>query len=404
MSRLTRTRAVHGAVLATGLACCVIAVALVVLGACTLVGVRAGAGTWLTATVLTVLAVPLARPRLDRVADRVAFGPDGDPYAVMNRYVRQVSEALAIDDVLPHLARTAAAAVPGSRGEAALELADGTLRRQSWPPGSDDLRPDLNVPLLHAGDRVGKIAVETGAPHVSALDRSAVERLAGPAGLALANLRLTLELRRRLAEETALSEQVGLSRQRLLDAASDQRRRFAAAVAERVESRLQEADAALGTGAQEVEPGWAAARAAVQQALDTLRDLASGVFPPALTDRGVVDALETYVDRHALRVAVNADASSRDSAPVEAAAYFCVATLLDDPAGSRASIVSVVQDGDALVLTVAGPCRPSGSTIQLARDRAQALGGTLDEPELGDVWQAVVRIPRRPSPAAGVRP
>jgi hypothetical protein len=188
----------------------------------------------------------------------------------------------------------------------------------------------------------------------------------------------------------------------LLDAASDQRRRFAAAVAERVESRLEEADAALGTGAHGAEPDWAAARASVQRALDTLRDLASGVFPPALTDRGVADALETYVDRRALRVAVHADASSRHPAPVEAAAYFCAATLLDDPAGSRASRVSVVQEGDALVVAVAGPCRPSGSTIQLALDRAQALGGTLDEP-VGDVWLGVVRIPRRPGPAAGVR-
>ena len=207
------------AVLGVALAVSVASVVTVVLLAAAVLDVRAGAATGLAATVIFAFAVPVVRPRLDRLADRVAFGRDGDPYAVMNRYVRQVSEVLAIDDVLPHLARTAAATVPGSRGEIDLELRDGSRQRQTWGPRGG-VRHDLDVPLQHAGDRVGRLAVEVVSERPSPVDRRMLERLAAPAGLALANVRLTLELRRRLAQEMALAEQVRQSRPRLLDTAA----------------------------------------------------------------------------------------------------------------------------------------------------------------------------------------
>jgi signal transduction histidine kinase len=393
---LVRDQVLRAAVLAGALAITVASVVgLVQLGSA-MAGLPAGDATWFAATVLLVLAMPIARPRLDRLADRVAFGPDGDPYAVMNRYVRQLSDTLAVDDVLPHLAHTAATAVRGSRGEAALELPDGTSRRQSWPPGGDDVRHDVDVPLRHAGARVGGIAVEIGAEPASAVDRAMLERLAGPAGLALANVRLTLELRRRLVEEMALTDQVRMSRQRLLDAAREQRIRLAAAVEDRVERRLADADSALqaehGTGHDLVR-----ARAAVQEGLDTLRDLASGVFPPTLADRGVVAALEAYVDRHRSGAEVTGDAAARHPASVESAAYFCAVALLAEPAGFRTRAVSVAFDDRAVTLEVRAQGHPRSSTVQLVRDRAQAADGDLEVTATQSAWIVSVRLPVPPT-------
>ena len=393
------------AVLGVALAVSVVSVLTVVLLAAAALDVRAGDAAGLAATVVFAFAVPVVRPRLDRLADRVAFGRDGDPYAVMNRYVRQVAEVLAIDDVLPHLARTAAATVPGSRGEIDLELRDGSRQRQAWGPGGD-VRHDLDVPLQHAGDRVGCLAIEVVSERPSPVDRRMLERLAAPAGLALANVRLTLELRRRLAQEMALAEQVRQSRQRLLDTADVERGRFAAAVADRVKRPLRQAAAALdgagqagerpdarddkdadgsGAGAVGQRPGApdvAAARELVQQALDTLRDVASGVFPAALADRGAAAALEAYADRRGLRTAITTEGLPRYPAPVEAAAYFCAVALLDEPSPARPTTVCLRCDGATVGVMAAGLARPHEATLQLMRDRVEALGGELeDEPD-----------------------
>jgi hypothetical protein len=404
-------------VLGVALAVSVVAVLTVVLLVAAALDVRAGAATGLVATVIFAFAVPVARPRLDRLADRVAFGRDGDPYAVMNRYVRQVAEVLAIDDVLPHLARTAAATVPGSRGEIDLELRDGSRQRQTWGPGGG-VRHDLDVPLQHGGDRVGRLAVEVVSERPSPVDRRMLERLAAPAGLALANVRLTLELRRRLAQEMALAEQVRQSRQRLLDAADVERGRFAAAVAERVERPLRRAAAALdgagqggerqdahgggvalGPGGSPVDarggaPDVAAARELVQQALDTLRDVASGVFPAALTERGTAAALEAHADRRGLRTAITTQGLPRYPAPVEAAAYFCAVALLDEPAPAQPTTVRLRCDDGSVHVGATGPARSREATLQLVRDRVEAMGGALDEwPDPAGGWVTSFELP-----------
>lgn len=390
--------ALRVAVLGVALAVSVVSVLTVVLLAAAALDVRAGAATGLAATVIFAFAVPVARPRLDRLADRVTFGRDGDPYAVMNAYVRQVAEVLAIDDVLPHLARTAAATVPGSRGEIDLELRDGSRQRQTWGPGGG-VRHDLDVPLQHAGDRVGRLAVEVVSERPSPVDRRMLERLAAPAGLALANVRLTLELRRRLAQEMALTEQVRQSRQRLLDTADVERGRFAAAVAERVERPLRRAAAALEGDGQDGAADVAAARELVQQALDTLRDVASGVFPAALTERGPAAALEAYADRRGLRTTVTTEGPPRHSAPVEAAAYFCAVALLDEP--SPPATVRLHGDGTVVQVEAAGPARSREATLQLVRDRVEAIGGELEEwPDAGGGWVTRFALPLEDPAAA----
>jgi hypothetical protein len=250
------------------------------------------------------------------------------------------------------------------------------------------------------------------------VDRRMLERLAGPAGLALANVRLTLELRRRLAQEMALAEQVRQSRQRLLDTADVERGRFAAAVAERVERPLRRAAAALdgagqggerhdaqgvgvadGPGASAVNtrggaPDVAAARELVQRALDTLRDVASGVFPPALTERGTAAALESYADRRGLRTAITTQGLSRYPPSVEAAAYFCAVALLDEPPPARPTTVRLRCDGGTVQVEAAAPARSDDATLQLMRDRVEAMGGDLDEwPHAAGGWVTRFELP-----------
>ena len=72
----------------------------------------------------------------------------------------------------------------------------------------------------------------------------------------------------------------------------------------------------------------AEARAGVAEALRELRDLARGIYPPVLADRGIGAALETLADRSPLTTTVAVDLDERPPAPVETAAYFVAAEAL----------------------------------------------------------------------------
>ena len=113
-------------------------------------------------------------------------------------------------------------------------------------------------------------------------------------------------------------------------------------------------------------------------ALAALRELAAGVFPPALVDRGLRDALEMYCGRFDGRVRLRTSGDpARSPLAVESAAYFCVVQLVDDCVAAGPVDISVAHDADALRLQVAVSGPPPVGTVQLLTDRAEATGGRL---------------------------
>jgi signal transduction histidine kinase len=126
------------------------------------------------------------------------------------------------------------------------------------------------------------------------------------------------------------------------------------------------------------------ARAGAGQALKELRDLARGIHPPVLADRGLEAAVTALADASPLRVLVHADIPKRPAAPVESAAYFVVAeTLANAGKHSQAKRVDVriLRDGDVLTVEVSddgvGGADPHGSGLSGLRRRIEALDGTL---------------------------
>jgi signal transduction histidine kinase len=126
------------------------------------------------------------------------------------------------------------------------------------------------------------------------------------------------------------------------------------------------------------------ARAGAGQALKELRDLARGIHPPVLADRGLEAAVTALADASPLRVTVHADIQQRPAAPVESAAYFVVAEALANAGKhSKAKRVDVrmFRDDDVLTVEVAddgvGGADPSGTGLSGLRRRIDALDGTL---------------------------
>jgi signal transduction histidine kinase len=128
----------------------------------------------------------------------------------------------------------------------------------------------------------------------------------------------------------------------------------------------------------------AEARLGVEAALRELRDLARGIHPPVLTDRGLEAAVSALAHTSAVPVNVTADIPSRPPAAVETAAYFVAAEALANAAkhaGATRIGVHLAREGRLLVVEVSddgrGGADPSGSGLTGLRHRVEALDGKL---------------------------
>jgi signal transduction histidine kinase len=144
------------------------------------------------------------------------------------------------------------------------------------------------------------------------------------------------------------------------------------------------AEQQLDTNPEAVRTLLAEARLGAAEALEELRDLARGIRPPILTDRGLEAALGALVARSPVPVFLSVDMPDRPPAPVETAAYFTVAEALANAIKhAHAAHVDIrIQQADGMLVAEIvddghGGADPSGRGLTGLRQRAEALDGTL---------------------------
>jgi signal transduction histidine kinase len=250
--------------------------------------------------------------------------------------------------------------------------------------------PALTVPLEHAGEEVGRIECGPKEGGYDADDRELLATLAGQASTAIANVRLTAELAERLDE-------LSRSRARIVAAQDAERRRIERDLHDGVQQHVVVLIAKLRLGRNQVGRGERAAddvlaelQADGRDLLADLRELAHGIHPPVLTDRGLVAAVEARADRLPVPVDVRAVDGLRDrrfDPDVEGAAYFVVCEALTNVVKhARASTADVelsAEDGrlSVLVRDDGAGARANGNAgrgLTNLRDRVEALGGRLE--------------------------
>jgi signal transduction histidine kinase len=351
------------------------------------------------ATTVVALAFQRVRARAQRFANRLVYGERAAPYEVMADFSRRVAGTLSVDQVLPGMAETAARGVGASAGRVRVFLADGSERAVSWP----DLDPHADftrrIGVTYQGEPIGEIAVAKppSEPPTPAEERL-LDDLARQAGLALHNVRLTEELGLSLEELSEQSEQLRLSRRRLVTARDAQRRGLERDIREGPQRQLREIGRQLAgaTASLEADPGAAdrlldAVGGQANGTLEGLRDLARGIFPPLLADKGIVPALEAHIRKVAAAAWVEPDpgfADTRFDADTEAAVYFCCLQAVQNVlrhADNAPSSIRLRRDGETVEFTVSdqGPgfdpdLSPEGMGIQIMKDRVDALDGTLE--------------------------
>lgn len=180
------------------------------------------------------------------------------------------------------------------------------------------------------------------------------------------------------------------SRARIVAAADEARRRLERDLHDGAQSRLLAVGLDLKVIQGGLEPDVAArlagAREELKLATDELRELARGIHPAVLTERGLVPALRTLVRRAPLPVGLEYSTEGRCPAPIEAAGYFLAAEALTNVVryaeATRADVRVGLGDG---VLSVVisddgrgGAVAASGSGLRGMADRLAALDGTLE--------------------------
>ena len=213
-------------------------------------------------------------------------------------------------------------------------------------------------------------------------------------------------------------EQLAASRARIVAAGDDERRRLERNLHDGAQQRLvalslmlRTAGARLADGDPEAPALLGRANAELAEALAELRELARGIHPSILTDRGLVPALEMLAGRAGVPVELSATLDGRLPGPVEAAAYYIVAEALTNASKhARASRVRVgVRRADGSVLVevaddgVGGADQRGGSGVRGLGDRVEALGGRLElHSPAGAGTTVSARIPLA-GPACGPR-
>jgi signal transduction histidine kinase len=341
------------------------------------------------------------------------------PFAFLAGLVRsRYSRAGAVGELVERLnapietPRTLRDALADALGDASLKLVywresaghyvtfDG--RRVDLPaPGSDRAVTEVRAPDREGGSgegrRIGAIIHDASLGE----ERGLVRAAAASAALALDNERLEAELHARL-------EDLRTSRARLLEVSMFERRRLERDLHDGAQQRLVALSLQLGLARRKLEadPSTAgrlldAAREELGRALEELRELARGIHPAVLTDRGLGPALEALAERTSLPVDLCEMPSERLPAPVEAAAYFVVAESLTNVAryadAHRASVRIAQEDGFAVIEVsddgVGGADPASGTGLRGLSDRLAALDGRLEvhsPPGVGTLVRAKV--------------
>ena len=245
-------------------------------------------------------------------------------------------------------------------------------------PGEDDARRTVTE-IDHHGRHVAAIV------HDRAQDTETVRAAGAATALMLENQRLDAELRARLVELRA-------SRARLVEAADGERRRIERDLHDGAQSRLVALALNLRLARMRASDGSETAALLdgsideLGQSLKELRDLARGIHPAVLSERGLEPAVRALAARAPVPVDIVGRATGRLPAAVETAAYFVVSEALTNVskyAHAEHATVRVEQiDGQLLVEVsddgVGGASAGDGSGLRGLADRVAALSGTLE--------------------------
>jgi signal transduction histidine kinase len=342
-----------------------------------------------------IFATSVALDRVSAVLSWVATGTLAlFPFAFLAGLVRIRLARAAVGRLVVELGETPQEAEVRDALRKALN--DPSIQLAYWRPDTRTFVASSGRPISTpqpGDDRASTMIERNGEPVVALIhdpsldqDPELIEAAAAAAGLALENERLQAELRARL-------EDLRASRARIVEAQGIERRRLERDLHDGAQQRLVSLALRLRLAQTGIEADPAQAREELARAsnelalaVDELRELARGLHPAVLSDRGLHPALEALALRAPLPVEIAADLDQRLPEAVEVAAYYVVAEALTNVVKHARATVAMVRVGRAghhVVVEVVddgigGADPEGGSGLRGLLDRVETLDGRLE--------------------------
>jgi signal transduction histidine kinase len=374
----------------------------IVLGIGTFVGHQGGPVLTIAAAVTIALLFQPLRRRAQLFANRLVYGRRATPYQALSDFAGDMAGQLDLTEAVDKMVSVLAGATGADRAEAWIRVGPQLRPAAIWPRGSSSstaiaLGPDGGLPAFEGASRA--VAVQHGGELLGALslrkprnepltstEDELLRHLASQAGLVLRNAALTGELR-------ATIDELRASRRRLVEAQDAERRKIERnlhdgaqqqLIALTIQLSLLEESAGDPAAVRQLAP---AVKDGLRAALNDLRDLARGIYPPLLADQGLVPALQAQARKASLPVEIDEDGIGRYPQDTEAAVYFCTLEALQNItkyAGASRATVSLACSDSSLRFTVTDDgagfdtaSTRNGTGLQGMADRLAALGGAL---------------------------
>ena len=370
-------------------------IAAAYVGVATAVGIALGQRVPLALAILLTIAATLffqpARQWLERLGDRLVFGRRLSGYQLISQLGVRLESSTAAKDVAGTVAAVLQTGLGARWVRVDLNRPEPTPVALAGTEPDDGVMAALTAPLVYANQVIGRI--ECGPKLEGAYgptDQELLTTLGRQAALSIRTSELTAELSDRL-------EELAASRMRLVQADDAARRRLERDLHDGIQQQLVGLLARLGLARNQLrrDPDLAGstlrdASLDAQRALENVQELARGIHPAVLTDRGLVEAVRERATRMTVPVEVRTDGlppGARFAPDVEGAAYFFVSEALANVLKhAQANRVEVRFTGDRAGLLVevkddgrgfdAGRAKRSG--LRGLQDRIETLGGRLE--------------------------
>lgn len=317
------------------------------------------------------------------------------PFAFLIGLLRsRFSSAGAVSELISTLGETSAKELD-IRGALAAALGDESLEFYYWLPDREQFVDSLGItaelpepgsgrswtPAEHDGELIAAIAYDDSLDD----DRQLIKATASAAALALRNQRLEAELR-------ANVEELRASRMRIVQTSDQARRELERNLHDGAQQHLVSMALTLRMAEGKVDSDPDAAKELLSQAsadlaeaTTELRELARGIHPAILTDRGLGAALGALATRSSVPVELGDVPDDRLPPPVESAAYFVVAEALTNVArysqATQAEVRVQMENGHAMIEVsdngIGGAEINGGTGLRGLQDRVAALDGKL---------------------------
>jgi signal transduction histidine kinase len=345
----------------------------------------------IAAVAIVAVAFEPMRNRVQHAANRLVFGKRASPYEVLAQATRRLAEAGTPEETLAQVTHLVADGTGAVAAVLWLRVGDHLQPHSATPTEAlgglspvalageevPELPGEAVIPIFHRQELLGALTItKPRGQSVTGADEKVLADVAAGSGLLLRNIGLNAELEER-------AEQLRVSRRRLVAAQDAERHRLERDLHDGAQQQVVALKVKLGIartlaereGADKVVAIVTDLAATTQEAVDAMRAVAHGIYPPLLEAEGLAAALSAVRRTFPVPIDLKILGLGRYQRPVEESVYFCVVEVITRAVDSGASSIEVSLVGT--VGSVEFRVRHDGQLDDFVavEDRLQALEG-----------------------------